>query len=84
MRATRIAKLVAVAGFVASTAAVTAAETGKGEPMEQEAQGSFEVKVVPAAEEKFSDGTSLGRYTLAKELRGDLERDIGDVAIAFG
>ena len=41
--------------------------------MEQEAQGSFEVKVVPAAEEKFSDGTSLGRYTLAKELRGDLE-----------
>ena len=74
MRIRRVSKLAAAFAVVAVVASgVAGAEEGeKGKPM-SEARGSFEVKVTPAADEKFSDGTSLGRYTLAKEIHGDIE-----------
>ena len=36
------------------------------------AKGTFEVKLAPQAEDK-ADGSTLGRYTLDKQYRGDLE-----------
>ena len=62
---------VTVAGLAAGI--VHAEEAEKGKPMSGVARGSFEVKVAPAAEEKFPDGTALGRYTLAKTIQGDIE-----------
>jgi hypothetical protein len=36
------------------------------------AKGTFDVKVVPVAEDK-ADGSTLGRYSLDKQYHGDLE-----------
>jgi hypothetical protein len=36
------------------------------------AKGTFEVKVVPVAEDK-ADGSTLGRYSLEKQYHGDLD-----------
>jgi len=36
------------------------------------AKGTFEVKVVPVAEDK-ADGSTLGRYSLDKQYHGDLD-----------
>lgn len=37
------------------------------------ARGSFDVTIEPATQEELSDGTSLGRLSLAKKFHGDLE-----------
>ena len=37
------------------------------------ASGPFDVKVVPAAQEKFPEGSSTGRFSLDKQYHGDLE-----------
>ena len=66
-----IAGIVGIAGLAAG--AVNAGENAKGTPMNGEARGSFEVQMTPADERKFPDGSSIGRYTLAKQIHGDLE-----------
>ena len=35
--------------------------------------GTFEVKVSPYTEDKYDEGTTLGRYSLDKQYHGDLE-----------
>ena len=40
--------------------------------MTMHAKGTFEVKVVPVAEDK-ADGSTLGRYSLDKQYHGDLD-----------
>ena len=37
------------------------------------ASGPFDVKVAPAAQEKFPEGSSTGRFSLDKQYHGDLE-----------
>src|ERR687889_501158 len=37
------------------------------------ASGSFEVTLTPQAPDDFADGAILGRMTIAKRFRGDLE-----------
>jgi hypothetical protein len=72
METSRVVRAAAAAVVVVAGIG-NAAESAKGTPMNGEARGSFEVKMTPASEERFPDGTSLGRYTLAKEIHGDLE-----------
>ena len=78
MRQPKVFRLALAAAFAAGI--VHAQEPEKGKPMSDVARGSFEVKMSPAGEEKFPDGTSIGRYTLAKEIHGDLEgRSLGEM-----
>lgn len=37
------------------------------------ATGSFEVQLIPQGEEDKAEGSTLGRMTIAKQFRGDLE-----------
>jgi len=41
--------------------------------MTMQAKGPFEAKVAPLAQETYEGGTALGRYSLDKQLHGDLE-----------
>lgn len=41
--------------------------------MTQTAKGSFDVQVAPVATTEHPGGTTLGRFSLAKTFRGDLE-----------
>jgi uncharacterized protein DUF3224 len=41
--------------------------------MTRQAKGPFDVKVSPVAQESFDGGTALGRYSLDKQLHGDIE-----------
>jgi len=43
----------------------------KGTTMQ--ASGPFDVKVAPAAQEKFPEGSSTGRFSLDKQYHGDLD-----------
>jgi hypothetical protein len=37
------------------------------------ARGSFEVKVTPVEQAPFADGLAMGRFTLEKQIHGDIE-----------
>src|SRR4029453_16979762 len=49
------------------------AATEKGNAMTQHAQGPFDVKVAPVAQDPHPDGITLGRFSLDKQYHGDLE-----------
>jgi hypothetical protein len=53
--------------------AMDAKDTTMTATMTKRAQGSFDVKVGPEAQEEFPGGTSLGRFSLDKQYHGDLE-----------
>jgi hypothetical protein len=62
--------LAASALVLGVTARARADEGGAGMTR---AKGTFEVKVAPVAEKTFDGGTALGRYSLEKQLHGDVE-----------
>lgn len=71
---TRSLSLAAVLAVALAAAFVCAPDaTSEETAMPATAEGTFDVRVEPVAEEPFDDGTSLGRYSLAKQYRGDLE-----------
>ncbi len=47
-------------------------ERGKGDAVTNQAAGTFEVKVTPAANEKAADA-AIGRFLLDKQFQGDLD-----------
>ena len=48
------------------------ASLGEGRVMSR-ATGTFEVKLAPQSADGYADGTTMGRLTLDKQFRGDLE-----------
>lgn len=44
-----------------------------GAPASRHAAGTFEVKVTPQPADGYADGAMLGRLTIDKQFRGDLE-----------
>ena len=55
-----------------SPAGVPSASTREGSVMSR-ANGTFEVKLAPQPADGYADGTTMGRLTLDKQFRGDLE-----------
>jgi len=48
-------------------------KTQKGATLSTHASGAFDVKVVPAAAEDKTEGSTLGRMSIDKQFHGDLE-----------
>jgi hypothetical protein len=67
--ATAAAALALAGGGLASTDPEPVRDT----TMNRTASGTFDVKAAPVAQETFSDGLGLGRYSLDKTYHGDLE-----------
>ena len=55
-----------------SSAGVLSVSTREGIVMSR-ANGTFEVKLAPQPADGYADGTTMGRMTLDKQFRGDLE-----------
>jgi hypothetical protein len=74
MRNRQRASPVVFAAFALAIGHWTAARSSElGEGMTRQAKGPFEVKASPIAQEAYDGGTALGRYSLDKQLHGDLE-----------
>lgn len=70
----RIRSIVAALAVVLAAGLVSAAdESQKDKTMTKRARGEFDVKVNPVAQEPYPDGISLGRFSLDKQYRGELE-----------
>ncbi len=65
----------ALAGSLAHARIQSAGATTaqKGTVMTKHATGIFEVKATPEPPEDKAEGTTLGRFSLAKQIHGDLE-----------
>jgi hypothetical protein len=66
------ASALAAPGF-AETQTAAAPPTPKGTEMIRQASGTFEVKVMPLAEDEKVPGVSVGRMSIDKQFKGDLE-----------
>jgi hypothetical protein len=64
---------VALAGLALAAGLAWAQPDPRGETMTMQAKGPFEAKVAPLAQATYEGGTALGRYSLDKQLHGDLE-----------
>lgn len=70
----RIHNAAAVAAALFAIAAPAGARaTEGGTTMTQQAKGSFDVALAPLASTEHAGGTTLGRYSLDKVFRGELE-----------
>src|SRR5271165_5349391 len=58
---------------LAQTQSPATSTPGKDSVVTTHAIGTFEVKVLPYTEDKYDEGTTLGRYSLDKQYHGDLE-----------
>jgi hypothetical protein len=65
--------MAATAVALAGAAGLAAAGDIPKGPSMTTARGSFEVKVTPVEETPFADGLGMGRFTLEKQIHGDLE-----------
>ncbi len=63
--------VVLAAGLASAASADNASQ--KDKVMTNKARGEFDVKVNPVAQEPYPDGISLGRFSLNKQYRGDIE-----------
>jgi Protein of unknown function (DUF3224) len=69
---------------LAQFATVLPADAPPGDTMTQHANGAFEVKITPQAEDK-SEGVALGRMSLQKTFSGDLQgTSHGEMLTAMG
>jgi hypothetical protein len=74
-----VRRFVSIAAIVFATTTVVLAQTNQDSPQKrimltmQTAEGSFDVKVAPLAEDDATAGTAIARYSLDKQYHGDLE-----------
>ena len=72
MTTSRVLAIALIAGLAATTLSAND-DTQKGNAMTRHAQGPFDVKVAPVAQEPHPDGITLGRFSLEKQYHGALE-----------